>query len=81
MGHPTVWGPGAASRNCSSIWSKSRALGAWLAKGYNTLRVAWRTTEGIERVNLIHMSRVKWAAKNDVIAEARFIAKIFGLAA
>jgi transposase-like protein len=53
----------------------------WLAKGYNTFQSAWRTIEGIETVSMIRKGRVRWVAKKDVIAEARFIAKLFGLAA
>jgi transposase, IS6 family len=53
----------------------------WLAKGYNTFRSAWRTLEGIETVNMIRKGRVRWVAKQDVAAEARFIGKLFGLAA
>lgn len=54
---------------------------AWLAKGYNTFQSAWRTIEGIETVNMIRKGRVRWVAKKDVLAEARFVAKLFGLAA
>ncbi len=53
----------------------------WLAKGYNTFQSAWRTLEGIETVNMIRKGRVRWIAKQDVLAEARFIAKLFGPAA
>jgi IS6 family transposase len=53
----------------------------WLAKGYNTFQSAWRTLEGIETVNMIRKGRVRWVAKQDVAAEARFIARLFGLAA
>jgi transposase-like protein len=53
---------------------------AWLAKGYNTFQSACRTLEGIETVNMIRKGRVRWVAKKDVVAEARFIAKLFGLA-
>jgi transposase, IS6 family len=53
----------------------------WLAKGYNTFQSAWRTIEGIETVNMIRKGRVRWVAKKDVVAEARFIANLFGLAA
>jgi IS6 family transposase len=53
----------------------------WLAKGYNTFQSAWRTLEGIETVNMIRKGRVRWIAKQDVVAEAKFIAKLFGLAA
>ena len=53
----------------------------WLAKGYNTFHSAWRTLAGIETLNMIRKGRVRWVAKKDVVAEARFIAKLFGLAA
>ena len=52
----------------------------WLAKGYNTFRSAWRTLEGIEAVNMIRKGRVKWVAKGDAGAQARFVAKLFGIA-
>jgi transposase-like protein len=52
----------------------------WLAKGYNRFQSAWRTIEGIETVNMIRKGRARWVAKKDVLAEARFIAKLFGLA-
>jgi hypothetical protein len=51
----------------------------WLAKGYNTFQSAWRTLEGIKTVNMIRKGRVRWVAK-DVPAEARFIARLFGIA-
>ena len=53
----------------------------WLAKGYNTFQGAWRTLEGIETVHMIRKGRVRRVAKKDVLAEAQFIAKLFGLAA
>src|SRR3984885_13451840 len=53
----------------------------WLAKGYNTFQSAWRTIEGIKTMSTIRKGRVRWVAKKNVIAEARFIAKLFGLAA
>jgi len=53
----------------------------WLAKGYNNFQSAWRTLEGIETVNMIRKGRVRWVAKQDVAAEAKFIATLFGLAA
>jgi transposase-like protein len=52
----------------------------WLAKGYNTFQSAWRTLQGIETVTMIRKGRGRWVAKKDVVAEARFIAKLFGLA-
>jgi transposase, IS6 family len=53
----------------------------WLAKGYNTFPSARRTLEGIETLHLIRKGRVRWVAKKDVVAEAKFVAKLFGLPA
>jgi transposase, IS6 family len=53
----------------------------WLAKGYNNFQSAWRTIEGIETMHMIRKGRVRWVAPKDVTAEARFIAKLFCLAA
>jgi transposase, IS6 family len=53
----------------------------WLAKGYGSFRSAWRTLEGIETMSMIRKGRVRWVAKGDVVAEARFIAKLFAIAA
>jgi transposase-like protein len=53
----------------------------WLAKGYKTFPSARRTLEGIETIHMIRKGRVRWVAKNNVVAEAKFIAKLFGLAA
>ena len=52
-----------------------------LAKAYHTFQSAWRTLEGIETVHMVRKGRVRWVAKKDVVAEARFIAKLFGLVA
>jgi transposase, IS6 family len=52
----------------------------WLAKGYGSFQSARRTLEGIETVNMIRKGRVRWVAKGDVLAEARFIDKLFGIA-
>ena len=52
-----------------------------LAKGYHSFRSASRTLEGIETVHMICKGRARRVTKNDVVAEARFIAKLFGLAA
>jgi IS6 family transposase len=54
---------------------------AWLAKGYGSFPSAWRTLEGIETMNMIRKGRVKWVAKRDIGAQARFINKLFGIAA
>jgi IS6 family transposase len=52
----------------------------WLAEGYGSFQSAGRTLEGIETVNLIRKGRVRWVAKGDVLAQARFIDKLFGIA-
>jgi transposase-like protein len=53
----------------------------WLAKGYGSFLSAWRTLQGIEAVNMIRKGRVRWVAKEDAIAQATFIAELFGIAA
>jgi IS6 family transposase len=53
----------------------------WLAKGYGSFRSAWRTLQGIETMSMIRKGRVPWVAKDDVVAEAPFIAKLFAIAA
>jgi transposase, IS6 family len=58
--------------------SKKRA---WLAKGYKTFPSARRTLEGIETMHMIRKGRVRWVPKKNVVAEGRFITKLFGLAA
>jgi len=52
-----------------------------LAKGYGSFSTAWRTLQGIEAVNMIRKGRVRWVAKEDAIAQASFIAELFGIAA
>jgi transposase, IS6 family len=53
----------------------------WLAKGYKAFASARRTLEGIETMHMIRKGRVRRVAKKDVVAEAKFVAKLFGLAA
>jgi IS6 family transposase len=53
----------------------------WLAKGHGSFQSAWRTLEGIETVNMIRKGRVRWIAKDNVSAQTRFVAKLFGIAA
>ena len=53
----------------------------WLAKSYRSFHSARRTLEGIETMHMIRKGRVRRVAKKDVVAEARFVAKLFGLAA
>jgi transposase-like protein len=52
----------------------------WLAKGYGSFATAWRTLQGIEAVHMIRKGRVRWVAKGDAIAQARFISALFGIA-
>ncbi len=53
----------------------------WLAKGYGSFLSASRTLEGIETMHMIRKGRVRWLAKNDVRAEARFVAELFDISA
>jgi transposase-like protein len=53
----------------------------WLAKGYGSFQSAWQTLQGIETMHMIRKGRVRWLAKNDVRAEARFVAELFGISA
>ena len=52
----------------------------WLAKSYKRFHSAWRTLEGIETMEMIRKGRVRWVAKKDVVAEVKFIAKLFPIA-
>jgi len=52
----------------------------WLAKGYGSFATAWRTLQGIEAVHMIRKGRVRWVAKGDSIAQAAFVAELFGVA-
>jgi IS6 family transposase len=53
----------------------------WLAKGYGAFHSAWRTLEGIETMHMIRKGRVRWVGQGDVIAQAQFVEKLFGIAA
>ncbi len=53
----------------------------WLAKGYGSFLGAWRTLQGIEAVHMIRKGRVRRLAKADSVGQARFITKLFGIAA
>jgi transposase, IS6 family len=50
-----------------------------LAMGYGSFRTAWRTLQGIETIHMIRKGRVRRVAKDDVIAQVRFIHQLFGL--
>ena len=49
--------------------------------GYGSFRSAWRTLQGIEPVNMIRKGRVRWVAKEDPVAQVRFVGNLFGIAA
>jgi IS6 family transposase len=51
----------------------------WLAMGYGSFLTAWGTLQGIETMHLIRKGRVRWVAKDDIIAQVRFIHQLFGL--
>jgi IS6 family transposase len=53
----------------------------WLAKGYGSLQTAWRTLRGIETREMVRKGRAKWVAKDDVVGQAKFVSKLFGIAA
>ena len=53
----------------------------WLAKGYGSVHTAWRTLRGIEAMDVIRKGRVRRVAKGDVVAQVKFISKLFGIAA
>ena len=42
---------------------------------------ALRTIAGYEAMNMIRKGQVKWLAKGDVVGQARFIERVFGIAA
>ena len=45
------------------------------------MRTAWRTLRGIEAMDMIRKGRVRRAAKGDVVAQMKFISKLFGIVA
>ena len=51
-----------------------------LAKGYGSLPTAWRTLRGIEAMDMVRKGRARWVAKGDVVGQANFINKLFGIA-
>ena len=53
----------------------------WLAKGYGSLPTAWRTLRGIEAAAMRRKGRVRWITKENVVGQAKFISKLFGIAA
>jgi IS6 family transposase len=53
----------------------------WRAKGYGSLPTAWRTLRGIEAMEMLSKGRSRWVAKDDVVEKAKFVSKLFGVAA
>ena len=52
----------------------------WLAKGDGSFRTVWRTPRGIQAVRMSRKGSVRRVAKDDAVAQAKFISKLFGLA-
>jgi transposase, IS6 family len=50
-----------------------------LAMGYGSFRTAWRTIQGIEAMHLINKGRVRRVPRGDIVAQVRFLHKVFGL--
>jgi transposase, IS6 family len=51
----------------------------WLAKGYGSVKTAWRTLRGIEAMEMIRKGRARRVAKGDTVAQIVFVEKLFGL--
>jgi IS6 family transposase len=50
-------------------------------EGLGWVRTARRTLRGIEAMGMIRMGRARRAGKGDVVAQVKFISKLFGFAA
>jgi transposase, IS6 family len=68
------------SQQCSGTGSSDGKKRTRSAKAYGSFSTAWRTLQEIEAVNMIREGRVRWVAKLDAIAQAAFIAELFGIA-
>jgi transposase, IS6 family len=53
----------------------------WLAKGYGSLRTAWRTLRGIETMEMLRKGRARWVRRNNVLGQLKFVSMLFGIAA
>jgi transposase, IS6 family len=53
----------------------------WLAKGYGSVPTAWRTLRGIEAMDMIRKGRARRVAKGDIVAQMKFVEKLFGIIA
>ncbi len=51
-----------------------------LAMGYGSFRTAWRTIQGIGTMHRIRKGRIRRVAKGDVVAQVRFLNRLFGVA-
>lgn len=49
--------------------------------GFASFRTAWRTLRGYESMHMIRKGQVRGVARGDVVAQSRFIAQLFGIAA
>ena len=47
--------------------------------GFFSFPTAWRTLQGFEAMHMIGKGRVRWVAKGDVVAQVKFIHRIFGV--
>ncbi len=47
--------------------------------GFFSFPTAWRTLQGFEVMHMIRKGRVRWVAKGDVVAQMKFIHRIFGV--
>ena len=47
--------------------------------GFFSFPTAWRTLQGFEVMHMIRKGRVRWVAKGDVVAQVKFINRIFGV--
>ena len=56
---------------------KRTAASLW----FRSVDGALRTIAGYEAMNMIRKGQVKWLAKGDVVGQARFIERVFGIAA
>ena len=61
--------------------SPDRETESVAGQGLSVVPDAWRTLRGIEAVSMIRKGRARRVAKGDAVAQARFISKLFGLAA
>jgi transposase, IS6 family len=52
----------------------------WLAKGYGSLRTAWRVLRGIEAMEMVRKGRARWVPKGDAVGQVKFISSLFGIA-